>query len=56
LLPALQELMEKLKMSSPAELMKIAIANLNDSSISLDIHYHALQELLVLIERISQQC
>jgi len=36
--------------------MKIAIANLNDSSVSLDIHYHALQELLVLIERISQQC
>jgi hypothetical protein len=43
-------------MSYLAELMKIAIAYLNDSSISLEDHNHALQELFVLIERITQQC
>lgn len=53
---SLQELIEKLKMPSPAVLMKIAIAYLNDSSISLEDHYHALQELLVLVECIAQQC
>jgi hypothetical protein len=48
----LQELMEKLKMPSDADLMKIAIADLKNSSISLEDRQRALQELLVLVELI----
>jgi hypothetical protein len=48
----LQELMEKLKMPSDADLMKIAIGDLNNSSISLEDRQRALQELLVLVEPI----
>uniref|UniRef100_A0ACD5XUC8 Uncharacterized protein n=1 Tax=Avena sativa TaxID=4498 RepID=A0ACD5XUC8_AVESA len=48
----IKELMEKLKMPSDADLMKIAIADLNNSSISLDDRQRALQELLVLVEPI----
>ena len=48
----LQELMEKLKMPSDADLMKIAIADLKNSSISLEDRQRALQELLVLVEPI----
>jgi hypothetical protein len=48
----LQELMEKLKMPSDADLMKIAIDDLNNSSISLEDRQRALQELLVLVEPI----
>jgi hsp70-interacting protein len=44
--------MEKLKMPSDADLMKIAIADLNNSSISLEDRHRALQELLVLVEPI----
>jgi hypothetical protein len=50
----LQELMEKLKMPSDADLMKIAIADLKNSSISLEDRQRALQELLVLALRINQ--
>ena len=49
---ALQELMEKLKVPSDAELMKIAIADLNNSSVSLEDCHRALQELLLLVEPI----
>ncbi|WVZ65532.1 hypothetical protein U9M48_014880, partial [Paspalum notatum var. saurae] len=48
----IKELMEKLKMPSDADLMKIAIADLNNSSISLEDRQRALQELLVLVEPI----
>ncbi|TVU08780.1 hypothetical protein EJB05_42192 [Eragrostis curvula] len=48
----IKELMEKLKMPSDADLMKIAIADLNNSSISLEDRQRALQELLVLVEAI----
>ncbi|CAM0952369.1 unnamed protein product [Alopecurus aequalis] len=48
----IKELMEKLKMPSDADLMKIAIADLNNSSISLDDRQRALQELLILVEPI----
>lgn len=44
--------MEKLKMPSDADLMKIAIADLNNSSVSLEDRQGALQELLVLVEPI----
>ena len=49
---ALQELMEKLKVPSDAELMKVAIADLNNSSVLLEDRHRALQELLVLVEPI----
>ena len=49
---SLQELMEKLKMPSDAEFMKTAIADLNNSSVSLEERQRALQELLVLVEPI----
>lgn len=39
-------------MPSDADLMKIAIADLNNSSISLEDRHRALQELLVLVEPI----
>lgn len=48
----IKELMEKLKMPSDAELMQIAIADLNNSSISLEDRHRALQELLILVESI----
>ncbi|KAF3783332.1 hypothetical protein EJ110_NYTH32499 [Nymphaea thermarum] len=48
----LQDLMEKLKMPSDADLMKVAIADLNDSSLSFDERYRALNELLILVEPI----
>ncbi|KAL6601256.1 hypothetical protein ACP70R_044476 [Stipagrostis hirtigluma subsp. patula] len=48
----IKELMEKLKMPSDADLMKIAIADLNNSSIPLEDRQRALQELLVLVEPI----
>ncbi|CAL5087394.1 unnamed protein product [Urochloa decumbens] len=48
----IKELMEKLKMPSDADLMKIAIADLKNSSISLEDRQRALQELLVLVEPI----
>ncbi|KAK1259949.1 hypothetical protein QJS04_geneDACA021491 [Acorus gramineus] len=48
----LKELMEKLKMPSDAELMRIAISDLNNSSISLEDRHRALQELLILVEPI----
>jgi len=44
--------MEKLKVPSDAELMKIAIADLNNSSVLLEDRHRALQELLVLVEPI----
>jgi len=44
--------MEKLKMPSYADLMKIAIADLKNSSVSLEDRQRALQELLVLVEPI----
>jgi Nucleotide exchange factor Fes1 len=47
-----QELMQKLKMPSDAELMKIAIADLNNSSSSSQERLRALNELLVLVEPI----
>ncbi|KAL5998519.1 hypothetical protein ACLOJK_009462 [Asimina triloba] len=46
------ELMEKLKMPSDAELMQIAISDLNNSSTSLDDRHRALNELLTLVEPI----
>ncbi|XP_031477148.1 uncharacterized protein LOC116248482 isoform X2 [Nymphaea colorata] len=48
----LQDLMEKLKMPSDADLMKVAIADLNNSSLSFDERYRALNELLILVEPI----
>ncbi|KAL9230807.1 hypothetical protein vseg_006109 [Gypsophila vaccaria] len=48
----IQELMEKLKMPSDAELMKIAIDDLNNSSVSVEDRLRALEELLVLVEPI----
>ncbi|CAD6263200.1 unnamed protein product [Miscanthus lutarioriparius] len=48
----IKELMEKLKVPSDAELMKVAIADLNNSSVLLEDRHRALQELLVLVEPI----
>ncbi|KAL1550550.1 hsp70 nucleotide exchange factor FES1 [Salvia divinorum] len=48
----IKELMDKLKTPSDAELMKIAINDLNNLSISLDDRHRALQELLILVEPI----
>ncbi|KAJ7955537.1 hsp70 nucleotide exchange factor FES1-like [Quillaja saponaria] len=47
-----KELMEKLKTPSDAQLMKIAIDDLKNSSLSLEDRYRALQELLALVEPI----
>lgn len=44
--------MEKMKMPSDSQLMQIAIDDLNNSSLSLEDHHRALQELLVLVEPI----
>ncbi|XP_077227133.1 hsp70 nucleotide exchange factor FES1-like isoform X2 [Tasmannia lanceolata] len=48
----IKELMEKLKVPSDAELMQIAIADLNNSSLSLEDRHRALEELLILVEPI----
>ncbi|KAL5538927.1 hypothetical protein UlMin_042835 [Ulmus minor] len=48
----LKELMEKLKMPSDADLMRIAIDDLSNSSLSLEDRNRALQELLILVEPI----
>ncbi|CAA6668060.1 unnamed protein product [Spirodela intermedia] len=48
----IKELVEKLKVPSDAELMRRAINELNNSSISLEDRQHALDELLVLVEPI----
>ncbi|CAN6464579.1 unnamed protein product [Victoria cruziana] len=48
----IQDLMEKLKMPSDADLMKVAIADLNNSSLSFEDRYRALNELLILVEPI----
>ncbi|XP_057961627.1 hsp70 nucleotide exchange factor FES1 isoform X2 [Malania oleifera] len=48
----IKELMEKLKMPSDAQLMQIAIDDLNNSSLSLEDRHRALQELLILVEPI----
>ncbi|XP_044462772.1 hsp70 nucleotide exchange factor FES1-like isoform X2 [Mangifera indica] len=48
----LKELMEKLKIPSDAQLMQIAIDDLNNSSLSLEDHHRALEELLILVEPI----
>ncbi|KAI4385331.1 hypothetical protein MLD38_003371 [Melastoma candidum] len=48
----LKELMEKLKTPSDAQLMQIAIDDLNNASSSLEDRQRALQELLILVEPI----
>lgn len=48
----IKELMEKLKVPSDAELMKVAIDNLSNYSISLEDRQRALNELLILVEAI----
>ncbi|XP_043726227.1 hsp70 nucleotide exchange factor FES1 isoform X2 [Telopea speciosissima] len=48
----IKELMEEMKMPSDAELMQIAVADLNNSSLSLEDRQRALQELLILVEPI----
>nr|XP_043626222.1 nucleotide exchange factor SIL1 [Erigeron canadensis] len=48
----LKELVEKLEMPSDAKLMKIAIDDLSNSSLSLEDHQRALEELLILVEAI----
>ncbi|XP_054824702.1 hsp70 nucleotide exchange factor FES1 isoform X2 [Prosopis cineraria] len=48
----LKELMEEIKVPSDAELMKIAISDLNNSSITLEDRLRVLQELNVLVEPI----
>ncbi|TKY49995.1 Nucleotide exchange factor SIL1 [Spatholobus suberectus] len=48
----IKEILEKIKMPSDAELMKIAISDLNNVSTSLEDRHRALQELLELVEPI----
>jgi hsp70-interacting protein len=48
----LQELMDRLHVPSDAELMKIAIADLQNSTLSTEDRQRALQELLILVEPI----
>lgn len=48
----IKELMERLKTPSDAELMQIAIADLNNLSSSLEDRQRALDELLILVEPI----
>ncbi|ONK72142.1 uncharacterized protein A4U43_C04F16220 [Asparagus officinalis] len=48
----IKELMERLKTPSDAELMKIAISDLNNSSSSVEDRQRALDELLILVEPI----
>ncbi|EPS58154.1 hypothetical protein M569_16661, partial [Genlisea aurea] len=47
-----EKLMERLKVASDAELMQIAIDDLNNSSLSHEDRHRALQELLILVEPI----
>lgn len=47
-----QELMEEMKVPSDAELMKVAISDLNNSSTTLEDRLRALHELNVLVEPI----
>lgn len=44
--------MEKLKTPSDAQLIQIAIDDLNNSTLSLEDSQRALQELLILVEPI----
>lgn len=48
----IKELVEKLEMPSDAKLMRIAIDDLSNSSLSLEDHRRALEELLILVEAI----
>lgn len=48
----IKEVMEKLKMPSDAQLMQIAIDDLNNSSLSYEDRRRALKELLILVEAI----
>ncbi|XP_016488191.1 hsp70 nucleotide exchange factor FES1 [Nicotiana tabacum] len=48
----IKELVEKLKMPSDAQLMQIAVNDLDNSSLPLEHHQRALEELLVLVEHI----
>ncbi|KDO37954.1 hypothetical protein CISIN_1g015496mg [Citrus sinensis] len=48
----IKELMEKLKTPSDAQLIQIAIDDLNNSTLSLEDSQRALQELLILVEPI----
>ncbi|KAI3720485.1 hypothetical protein L6452_21403 [Arctium lappa] len=48
----IKELVEKLEMPSDAKLMRIAIDDLSNSSLSMEDHRGALEELLVLVEAI----
>ncbi|KAK9276392.1 hypothetical protein L1049_005925 [Liquidambar formosana] len=48
----IKDLMEKLKMPSDAQLMQIAIDDLNNASLSVEDRHRALQELLILVEPI----
>ncbi|XP_025011943.1 hsp70 nucleotide exchange factor fes1 isoform X2 [Ricinus communis] len=48
----IKELMDELKMPSDAHLMQNAINDLSNSSLPLEDHHRALQELLILVEPI----
>ncbi|XP_047310994.1 hsp70 nucleotide exchange factor FES1 [Impatiens glandulifera] len=48
----IKDLVEKLRTPSDAQLMRTAIDDLNNSSLPIDDHYRALQELLILVEPI----
>eukprot|EP01018_Ginkgo_biloba_P035045 Gb_33601 [translate_table: standard] len=48
----IKDLMENIHMPSDAELMKMAIADLNNSSLPMEYHCRALRELLDLVEPI----
>lgn len=47
-----QEMMERLHIPSDAELMKIAVADLHNTTLSTEDRQRALQELLILVEPI----
>lgn len=48
----IKEMMEKLHIPSDAELMKIAVADLHNTTLSTEDRQRALQELLILVEPI----
>lgn len=48
----IKEMMDRLRVPSDAELMKIAIADLLNSTLSIEDRQRALQELLILVEPI----
>ncbi|KAF5746346.1 hsp70 nucleotide exchange factor FES1 isoform X2 [Tripterygium wilfordii] len=48
----IKEILDQLKMPSDAQLMQIAIDDLNNSSLSLEDRHRALEELLILVEPI----